>query len=93
MWPMQKTLYTRQYEVMLGMLREARTDAGMTQVDLAKRLDMSQSDVSKCEQGARRLDVIELKLWVEAVGGQLQAFLQAFEARLQSDVVTQRALR
>jgi len=90
---MQKTLYTRQYEVMLGMLREARTDAGMTQVDLAKRLDMSQSDVSKCEQGARRLDVIELKLWVEAVGGQLQAFLQAFEARLQSDVVTQRALR
>jgi transcriptional regulator with XRE-family HTH domain len=90
---MQKTLYTRQYEVMLGMLREARTDAGMTQVDLAKKLDMSQSDVSKCEQGARRLDVIELKLWIEAVGGQLQAFLQAFEARLQSDVVTQRALR
>ncbi len=85
---MQKTLYTRQYEVMLGMLREARADAGMTQVDLAKKLDISQSDVSKCEQGARRLDVIELKLWVEAVGGQLQVFLQAFEARLQTDVVT-----
>jgi transcriptional regulator with XRE-family HTH domain len=64
------------------MLRDARISAGLTQVELAQLLEISQSDVSKCEQGARRLDVVELKLWVEALGARLPDFLAAFEAQL-----------
>lgn len=82
-------IYTRQYEILLGMLREARANSGLTQVEVAEKLEISQSDVSKCEQGARRLDVIELKLWVEALGGRLPEFLQAFEARLSVDLIGQ----
>jgi transcriptional regulator with XRE-family HTH domain len=71
------------------MLRDARISAGLTQVELAQLLEISQSDVSKCEQGARRLDVVELKLWVEAIGGRLPDFLAAFEAKLVVDLIGQ----
>lgn len=46
------------------MLREqlvaARHEAGLTQLELAKRLGRPQSFVAKYEGGERRLDVIEL---------------------------------
>ena len=82
---MQKTVYTRQYEVLLTLLREARAQAGMTQIQLGKLLDVSQSDVSKAELGSRRLDVIELKLWIEALGGSLPALLSELDSRLAAD--------
>lgn len=42
-------------------------DVGMTQADVAKRLGVAQSYVSKCEQGERRMDVSEVYAWLEAV--------------------------
>lgn len=45
---------------MLRRLREARKEAGMTQVQVAKRLGRYRSYVSKIELGERRLDAIEL---------------------------------
>jgi len=41
-------------------LKQARTDAGLTQSDVAKRLKRPQSFVSKCESGERRIDVVEM---------------------------------
>lgn len=82
---MLKTPYTTQYRTLLAMLREARSSAGLTQIEMAKRLDISQSDVSKCEHGFRRLDVIELKLWIEALGGDFSIFLDDFYAQLEAD--------
>ena len=41
------------------LLVEARRDAGLTQVALAKKLGRPQSFVSKFERGERRLDVTE----------------------------------
>lgn len=49
--------------------------------------DRKKGYVNKCEEDVRRLDVIAHKLGIEALGGQLQTFLQAPGARLQSDVV------
>jgi transcriptional regulator with XRE-family HTH domain len=85
---MKKTLYTQQYAILLAMLREARAKVGLTQADVAKKLRVSQSDVSKCELGQRRLDVVELKLWVETLGVPLTEFLTAFEARLPDNLAT-----
>jgi len=72
---MQKTLYTRQYQQMLKLLRAKRTLAQVSQAELARRLRWTQADVSKCETGVRRLDVVELKLWLEALGCALPEFV------------------
>ena len=79
---MRKSIYTNQYQVLLLLIREARAQTGLTQTQMAARLGLSQSDVSKCEKGMRRLDVIELKSWVEALGTTLPDFVRRFEDRL-----------
>jgi transcriptional regulator with XRE-family HTH domain len=72
---MQKTLYTREYQQLLKLLRTKRALAKISQAELAERLDWTQAEVSKCETGVRRLDVVELKLWVEALGEDLLGFV------------------
>jgi transcriptional regulator with XRE-family HTH domain len=42
-------------------LIEARKQAGLTQVDVAKRLGKAHSFISKCELGERRVDFVELQ--------------------------------
>lgn len=73
---MQKTLYTREYQQMLKLLREKRLVAHVSQAELAKRLAWTQAEISKCETGVRRVDVVELKLWLEALGNDLPSFVQ-----------------
>ncbi|MBL8841971.1 MAG: helix-turn-helix transcriptional regulator [Planctomycetes bacterium] len=51
---------TARYREFLKRLREARVAAGLTQVEVARRLGKPQSFVSKCESGERRVDVVEL---------------------------------
>ena len=55
----QKSAFTAEYKQLCALLRDARTRAGLTQEDVAKRLNRPQSYVSKYELGERRLDVIE----------------------------------
>lgn len=57
---MQKTQHTRKYDRLLNALRQARKKAGLTQIDVAKKLGTYASYVSKCESGERRIDVVEL---------------------------------
>lgn len=56
-----KSIYSRRHEILLRILREIRTEAGLRQVDLAIKLGEPQSFVSKYESGERRLDVLELE--------------------------------
>jgi transcriptional regulator with XRE-family HTH domain len=49
-----------EYRRFLARLRAAREHAGLTQVQVSKRLRVPQSFVSKCESGERRVDVVEL---------------------------------
>lgn len=51
-----------------GCLQRLRTDAGLTQVQLAKKLGKPQSYVSKIEMGERSLQVYELFSYAEALG-------------------------
>ena len=74
---MYKTLYTRQYQQILPLLRVNRTHA---QVSLARRLAWTQADVSKCETGVRRLDVIELRIWLKALGYELADFVRELDS-------------
>lgn len=64
---MEKSVFTRAYRVFLRRLREARAKAGLTQEEVGRRLGQSQSFISKCERGERRMDVIELMAFCKAL--------------------------
>lgn len=80
--PMKRTSEKTQYALLLDELRSARRAADISQDDLAATLGQHQSFVSKCERGERRLDVIELRSWVLALGGDPVAFFAAVDERL-----------
>ncbi|MBD2211897.1 helix-turn-helix transcriptional regulator [Nostoc linckia FACHB-104] len=54
------SIYSAKYKTFLRRLREAREEANLTQVEVAKKLNQPQSYVSRCESGERRVDVVEL---------------------------------
>jgi len=78
----EKTIYTREYAILLRLLREARREAQITQVELAARLGQTQSFVSKVECGDRRLDIIQLRTILRHVGLTLPVFVDRLEAVL-----------
>ena len=59
---MKDATYRQRYAQFLGRLRQARVEAGLTQVDVAKKLKRPQSFVSKIESGEQRVDVVELSV-------------------------------
>lgn len=63
-------------------LYSLRTGVGLKQIDLANTLDVPQSFVSKIETGERGLDLVELKIVVEAMGATLSEFVKEFEKNI-----------
>ena len=74
---MQKSQHTHQYDRLLEALRRDRKDAKLTQVDVAERLDVYASYVSKCESGERRIDVVELAEFCRVYGVKLVDLLRS----------------
>jgi transcriptional regulator with XRE-family HTH domain len=79
---MQKSITSRNYAHFLESLRKAREQAGITQEDMAARLGVTQSFVSKCERGERRMDIVELREFCKAMGITLERFVKQFEKGL-----------
>ena len=79
---MKKSIFGRDYDILQDLMRELRKESGVTQVDLAKRLGETQSAVSKCERGERRLDLVQLRAWCQAVGVPLMKLVTEFEKRV-----------
>jgi transcriptional regulator with XRE-family HTH domain len=75
-----KSIYSAEYQRLCALLRELRQEAGLTQVDVAERLDEPQSFVSKYESGERRLDVIELGHVAHALGVTALLVLERLDA-------------
>ena len=65
-----------------ALLRQVRLEAGLTQEEVARRLDRPQSFVSKYETGERRLDILELRQVLAALGLPLKEFVRTLEAIL-----------
>ena len=60
-------LQQRRKKLLLQILREARLEAGMRQVDVAKVLNRPQSYVAKIESGERKIDFIEVLEFTKAL--------------------------
>ena len=76
---MQKSIHTVQHAQLRVLLREARQEAGLTQMQLAERLDILQAVVSNVERGERRLDLVELCEYCDALGIELSEFVTKFQ--------------
>lgn len=76
---MEKSIFTEHQERLQELLRQVRVDAGLRQVDLARRIGQPQSFVSKYESGERRLDLLELRQICQAVDLTLEELVRRFE--------------
>ena len=72
---MSSVIHSSEYKTFLKRLRQARIRSGLTQVEAAKRRGKRQTYISKCEQGERRVDVVELKKFSKLYRKPLEYFL------------------
>lgn len=63
-----KSINDAAYQRFLGSMRDARTEAGISQQELATRLGRHQTYVSKVEKGERALDLLEFLRWARELG-------------------------
>ena len=66
--PKPKTIYSREYRVLLEILRGRREARGLSQSEVARALGWTQRKVSYCEAGASRMDVLEYVALARVLG-------------------------
>ncbi|AQV96555.1 XRE family transcriptional regulator [Cupriavidus necator] len=79
---MKTSIPEEEYAILLKALRVERELREITQVELASRLGVEQTFVSKCERGGRRLDVLEFRKWCLALGTTVGEFMERVEVQL-----------
>ena len=67
---------------LLELLKRIRQERGIRQVELAEKLGLPQSFVSKYESGDRRLDILELRQVCNAMGISLKEFIRELEENI-----------
>ena len=72
------TDYAAAYELLRTFLKRARDAKGLSQAEVAAKLDVPQSYVSKYETGERRLDLVETLDVLDALGEDAAAFIRKF---------------
>nr|WP_314623739.1 helix-turn-helix transcriptional regulator [uncultured Noviherbaspirillum sp.] len=79
---MPNPIHDARYKLFREMIIEARKDAKLKQAEVAERLGKNQSFVSKYERGERRLDLPEFVDVCEAIGIDVEKFLQIYKGKL-----------
>jgi len=73
---MKKTITDDDYKVFIKRLKKAREDAGLTQIQSAKKLGATQAYISKVESGQLRVDVTQLKSFAKVYNKDSTYFLK-----------------
>ncbi len=73
---MVKSTQTKEYAYFVERLRQARLEAGLTQVEVAKKLKRPQSHISNIESGQQRVDVVELQRFAKLYGKTIDYFIK-----------------
>jgi len=69
-------------QILREMLQIRRQKAGLSQRQLAEILDKPQSWVCRHERGDLRMDYMELRAYLKALGASVVAFVSALERKL-----------
>ena len=80
---MDKTIYSRERVLLASLLTQARRSCGVTQAELAAKMALTQSDISKAESGMRFIEFAEARHWLMALGMELPTFVRLYEDELQ----------
>ncbi|WP_017463477.1 helix-turn-helix domain-containing protein [Dyella ginsengisoli] len=75
---MTRTIHKDDYHLLLAFMQQVRESLDITQTELAQRLRTTQSYVSKCERGERRIDIMEFVNYCEALGVDAGVLMDAF---------------
>ncbi|MDO7836494.1 helix-turn-helix transcriptional regulator [Sphingobium sp. HBC34] len=75
------------YRAVIDALKDARTQAGISQRELARRLGKPPSFVNKIEQLERRMDVLEFIAIAEAIDFRPEELLQRVRAALPESII------
>lgn len=59
-----KTVHTNEYICLINYLIALRKESNISQIDMAKTLNLKQSDISKIEIKERRIDIYEAFQWI-----------------------------
>ena len=71
-----KSIYDPNYTEMISHLKNVRRTKKVSQIVLAEKMGWDNRDVSKVENLVRRLDLIELCYWLDALEYSLEDFLR-----------------
>lgn len=72
---MAKSIHSKEYALFVEKLKTARLDAGLTQIEVARKLKRPQSHISNVESGQQRVDVIELQRFAKIYKKDISYFL------------------
>ena len=73
---MTRSRQTKEYAYFVERLRKAREEAGLTQVQVAKKLKRPQSHISNVESGQQRIDVFQLQFFARIYGKDIGYFIK-----------------
>jgi transcriptional regulator with XRE-family HTH domain len=82
---MRKTIHSRSHHILIAKIRALRESFGLTQKELADKIGVDQTFISKIETGDRRVDLIELREICLSLGTSLEDFIKSLEADISNE--------
>lgn len=87
---MNNLLYKRRWKIFCELLQHERNCCLLSQDEVAQKSGIRQDVISKIEKGKRRIDVIELVFYCEAMNYSLVEFAEKMEGVLAGHGVWER---
>lgn len=79
---MSKSIHQQDYALFLQHLRDSREQSGLTQEQIAAEMGVTQTFISKCERGERRMDLLEVRDYCKAMRVPFEKFVADLERKL-----------